>query len=81
MTTPRLNGDECAVVTWEGPGEPVVIAVQGSAGEAVTLPLEPEGALALAQALITSAVLAIKGQDSQRELHRLRRACHGRGPR
>ena len=38
-----------AVVTWEGPGEPVVLALYGPAGEAVALPLEPKRALTLAQ--------------------------------
>ena len=38
-----------AVVTWEGPGEPVVLTLYGPDGEKVTMPLAPKRALALAQ--------------------------------
>ncbi len=40
-----------AVVTWEGPGEPIVLAPYGPDGEV---------ALTLAQELLTSGVAAIK---------------------
>ena len=40
-----------AVVTWEGPGEPIVLAPYGPDGEV---------ALTLAQELLTSSVAAIK---------------------
>jgi hypothetical protein len=48
-TEPRV------VVTWEGPGEPIVLTV----GE-VAVPLTPKRALALAGELTQRAVLTIK---------------------
>ena len=59
MPLPRLNADR-AVVSWAGPGEPVVIALYGEDGAAVAVPLEPKRALSLAQELLTQAVAAIK---------------------
>ncbi len=52
-----------AVVSWNGPGEPIVLALYGPAGEAVSLPLEPKRALTLAQQLLTCAVSAIKAES------------------
>ncbi len=53
-----------AVVTWEGPDEPIVLTVYGPDGEAVSLPLEPKRALTLAQELLTSGVSAIKADPA-----------------
>ncbi len=49
-----------AVVSWNGPGEPIVLALYGPAGEAVAMPLLPKRALTLAQELLTRGVQAIK---------------------
>ena len=49
-----------AVVTWEGPGAPIMLALYGPAGEAVAVPLLPAKALKLAQELLTQGVQAIK---------------------
>ncbi len=48
-----------AVVSWEGPGEPIVLTVYGPAGD-VAVPLLPKRALELAQELLTRGVQAIK---------------------
>ncbi len=48
-----------AAVTWEGPGEPIMLTLYGPAGE-VALPLLPKRALTLAQELLTRGVQAIK---------------------
>ena len=53
MTEPR------AVVTWEGPGAPIVLTLYGPDGE-IAVPLLPKRALSLAQELQTCAVQAIK---------------------
>ena len=53
MTQPR------AVVTWEGPGQPIVLTVHGREG-AVAVPMVPKRALELAQELLTRGVQAIK---------------------
>ena len=47
------------VVSWEGPGQPVVLALYGPGGE-VAMPLLPKRALELAQELLTRGVQAIK---------------------
>ncbi len=52
-----------AVVTWEGPGEPIVLTLYGADGEAVALALEPKRALTLAQELLTCGVQAIKADS------------------
>ncbi len=49
-----------AEVSWEGPGEPIMLTLYGPDGEAVALPLEPKRALMLAQELLTRGVSAIK---------------------
>ena len=51
-----------AVVTREGPGEPIVLTVYGPAGE-VAVPLLPKRALALAQELLTRGVQVIKADQ------------------
>ncbi len=54
-------GPACAVVTWEGPGEPIMLTLYGAAGE-VAVPLLPKRALTLAQDLLTRGVQAIKAE-------------------
>ncbi len=49
-----------AVVTWEGPGEPIVLTLYGPDGEVLAVPLLPKRALTLAQELLTHGVQAIK---------------------
>ncbi len=61
MPLPRLNADR-AVVTWEGPAQPVMLTLYGPDGEAVAVPLLPKRALTLAQELLTSGVQAIKAE-------------------
>ncbi len=51
-----------AVVTWEGPGEPIVLTLYGPDGE-VAVPLLPKRALTLAQELLTRGVQAIKADS------------------
>ena len=48
-----------AVVTWEGPGETIMLTLYGPSGE-VVVPLPPKRALRLAQELLTHGVAAIK---------------------
>ncbi len=62
MPPPCLPADR-AVVSWNGPGEPVVIALYGPAGEAVAVPLLPKRALTLAQELLTRGVQAVKADS------------------
>ena len=59
MTVPTANH---AVVTWEGPGLPIVLTLYGPDGEAA-LPLLPKRALTLAQELLTRGVQAIKADS------------------
>ncbi len=56
----RAEIEPRAVVSWEGPGEPIMLTVYGIDGEAVALPLLPKRALVLAQELLTRGVQAIK---------------------
>ena len=51
-----------AAVSWEGPGQPIVLTVYGPAGE-VAVPLLPKRALTLAQELLTRGVQAIKADQ------------------
>ncbi len=51
-----------AVVSWEGPGQPIILTLYGADGE-VALPLEPKRALTLAQELLTRGVQAIKADS------------------
>ncbi len=62
MPLPRLNADR-AVVSWNGPSQPVMLTIYGPAGEAVALPLLPKRALTLAQELLTCDVAAIKADS------------------
>jgi len=64
MTTQLSPPAARAVVTWEGPGQPIVLTIYGPAGEAVALPLEPKRALTLAQELLTKGVAAIKADPT-----------------
>ncbi len=56
----RAEIEPRAVVSWKGPGEPVIITVYGADGVVVALPLLPKRALTLAQELLTRGVSAIK---------------------
>ncbi len=56
--TPRSR----AAVTWEGPGEPIVLTLYGPDGEAAVR-LLPKRALTLAQDLLTRGVQAIKADS------------------
>ncbi len=49
-----------AIVTWDGPGEPIVLTVYAPDGELAAVPLLPKRALTLAQELLTRGVQAIK---------------------
>ncbi len=51
-----------AVVSWEGPGQPIILTLYGADGE-VALPLLPKRALILAQELLTRGVQAIKADS------------------
>ena len=48
-----------AIVTWEGPGEPIMLTVYGPDGD-LAVPLLPKRALTLAQELLARGVQAIK---------------------
>ena len=48
-----------AFVSWEGPGEPIMLTVYGPDGE-VAVPLLPKRALELPQELLTRGVQVIK---------------------
>ncbi len=52
-----------AAVTWEGPGEPIMLTLYGAAGAEVALALLPKRALTLAQKLLTRGVQAIKADS------------------
>ena len=56
----RAEIDPRAVVSWEGPGQPIVLALYGPDGEVASMPLLPKRALTLAQELLTRGVQAIK---------------------
>lgn len=51
-----------AVVTWAGPGQPIVLKVYGPDAE-VPVPMVPKRALTLAQELLTRGVQAIKADQ------------------
>ena len=51
-----------AVVSWEGPGKPIMLTVYGPDGE-LAVPLLPKRALSLAQELLTRGVQAIKADS------------------
>ena len=48
------------VVTWEGPGEPIVLTLYGPEGELAAMELLPKRCLTLAKEILDTAVLAIK---------------------
>ncbi len=58
----RAEIEPRAVVSWKGPGQPIMLTLYGPAGEAVAVSLEPKRALTLAQELLTSGVSAIKAE-------------------
>ena len=51
--------DPRAVVTWEGPGQPIMLTLYGPDGD-LAVPLLPKRALTLANELLTAGVNAIK---------------------
>ena len=53
-----------AVVTWDGPGEPIVLTLYGADGEAAAVPLLPKRALTLAGELLERGVQAIKADPA-----------------
>ena len=59
MTLPAAGR---AVVTWEGPAQPITLTLYGLDGE-VAVPLLPKRALTLAQELLERGVLAIKADQ------------------
>ena len=62
MKTPLSPPADRAVVSWEGPGEPIVLTLYGPDGE-VAVPLSPKRALTLAQELLTRGVQGIKADS------------------
>ena len=48
-----------AVVSWEGPGQPITLPLHGPDGK-LAVPMVPKRALELAQELLTRGVQAIK---------------------
>ncbi len=59
----RAEIEPRAVVSWKGPGEPIVLTLYGPDGEVVAVPLLPKRALTLAQELLTRGVQAIKADS------------------
>ncbi len=59
----RAEIEPRAVVSWEGPGEPIMLTLYGPDGD-VAVPLEPKRALTLAQELLTRGVQAIKADHA-----------------
>ncbi len=51
-----------AVVTWAGPGEPIMLTVYGADGQVAVL-MVPKRALTLAQELLERGVQAIKADQ------------------
>ncbi len=62
----RAEIEPRAVVSWEGPAQPVMLTLYGPDGEAVAVPLLPKRALTLAQELLTRGVQAIKADPEAR---------------
>ncbi len=60
----RAEIEPRAVVSWEGPGEPIMLTLYGPDGEKVAMPLDPKRALTLAQELLTCGVQAIKADPA-----------------
>ena len=63
MTAQLSPPAERAVVTWAGPGAPIMLKLYGPDGEATAVPLLPKRALTLAQELLTRGVQAIKADS------------------
>ncbi len=51
-----------AVVSWKGPGQPIMLTLYGPDGEMVAVALEPKRALTLAKELLSCGVQAIKAE-------------------
>ena len=64
-----------AVVTWEGPGSPIMLTVYGPDGE-IAVPLLPKRALTLAQELLMRGVQAVKA-DTWEEMYGQAAPHHG----
>ncbi len=61
----RAEIEPRAVVSWEGPAQPVMLTIYGPGGDvAVVVQLEPPRALRLAQELLTCGVQAIKADPT-----------------
>ncbi len=60
-TQPSPPADR-AVVSWNGPSQPIMLTLYGPDGE-VAVPLLPKRALTLAQELLTRGVQAIKADS------------------
>ncbi len=61
-TAPNSATEPRAVVSWEGPGQPIMLTVYCPDGE-VAVRLTPKRALTLAQELLTRGVQAIKADQ------------------
>ncbi len=64
MKTPLSPPANRAVITWEGPGEPIMLTLYGPAGEVAAMSLEPKRALTLAKELLSCGVSAIKANPA-----------------
>ncbi len=53
------------VVSWEGPGTPIMLALYGPDGELARAPMLPKHALELAKELLDRGVQAIKADWSE----------------
>ena len=62
MEAPSQPTESRAIVSWNGPGQPIMIALRGPGGE-VSMPLSPTRALEMAKQLIEPAVQAIKSSQ------------------
>ena len=62
VSAPSFMSDAAdrVVVTWEGPGEPVVLTLYGPEGELAHVPLLPKRCLTLSKEILDIAVRAIK---------------------
>ncbi len=59
----RAEIESRVVVTWAGPGQPIMLTVYGMDGKVVAVALEPKRALTLAQELLTRGVSAIQADS------------------
>ncbi len=59
----RQTTEPRVLVSWEGPGKPIVLKILDPVSEVVAVPLLPKRALVLAQELLTRGVQAIKADS------------------